>query len=96
MPQTPGAGSLAIEFAVSVPAAGELRIVADDLIAKVAEYCGGAAAGAGEALEQAAAQVAPQGDDDIAFEFRTVERDLVIRARCGNRSSEVRHRLTAT
>ena len=95
MPQPTGAGSTTIDLALTVPATGGLRIIASDLVAKIADTLGAAAAGAGEALERAAAQVAPGADDEIAFEFRTVDRELLIRARCGDRTSEVRYRLTA-
>lgn len=95
MSQPPGAESAVVDLALSVPATGGLRMIATDLIAKVAEYVGGAGAGAGEALERAVADVRPEGDAVIDFEFRTVDRDLVIHARCGGRTSEVRYRLTA-
>lgn len=91
-----GAGSQAVDLTLSVPAEGSLRIIAEDLITKIAEYLGTAAAGAAAALERAAAQVAPPGSDaTIAFAFRTDDRDLLIHARCGDRTSEVRHRLHA-
>ena len=95
MSQPSGTGSLTIDLALSVPAAGSLRVIASDLIAKIADYLGGAAAGASEAMERAAAQVNPGENEEIRFEFRTVDRDLVIHVQCGNRSSEVRYRLTA-
>jgi hypothetical protein len=79
---------------LSVPARGDLRIVAADLVSKIAEHFGAAAAGASAALETVAARVAPEGsDDDIAFEFRAEDRELVIVARCGGKSSEIRHQL---
>jgi hypothetical protein len=85
-----------LSMSLSVPAAGELRIVASDLVAKIAEYFGAGAAGAGAALEKAAASVAAPGSEaEIAFEFRTEDRELLIVARCDGRSSEVRYRLTA-
>jgi hypothetical protein len=91
-----GAGARTLAMTLSVPAEGELRVAASDLVAKIAEYFGAAAAGAGAALEQAAANVAPPGSDaEIAFEFRTEDRELLIVARSGGRSSEVRYRLTA-
>jgi hypothetical protein len=95
MSQPPGTGSLTIDLALSLPAAGALRVIASDLVAKIAEFLGGAAAGASEAMERAAAQVAPAGaDEEIRFEFQAVDRDLLIRAHCGARSSEVRYPLT--
>ena len=91
-----GAGARTLAMTLSVPAEGELRVAASDLVAKIAEYFGAAAAGAGAALEQAAARVAPPGSHaDIAFEFRAEDRELVIVARSGDRTSEVRHPLSA-
>lgn len=93
MSQTSRAGAHVVSMTLSVPVRGGLRIVATDLVSKIAEYLG-AAAGANAALETVANRVAPEGsDDDIAFEFRAEERELVIVARCGGRSSEVRHPL---
>jgi len=85
-----------LSMSLSVPALGELRIVASDLVAKIAEYFGAGAVGAGAALEKAAASVAPPGSDaEIAFEFRAEDRELLIVARSGGRSSEVRYELTS-
>jgi hypothetical protein len=96
MSQQSGAGAEILSMSLSVPALGELRIVASDLVTKIADYCGAGAAGAGAALERAAAGVAPPGSDvEIEFEFRTEARELLIIARSGGRSSEVRYRLTA-
>jgi hypothetical protein len=95
MSHPPGAGSAVIELALSVPAAGGLRVIATDLISRIAEYLGAAAAGAGDALERAVADVAPEADANVDLEFRNVDRDLVIHARCGGRTAEVRYRLTA-
>jgi hypothetical protein len=84
-----------LSLSLSVPLLGELRIVASDLVTKIAEYFGAGAAGAGAALEQAASRVAPPGSEgEIAFDFRTEDRELLIVARCAGRSSEVRYRLT--
>ena len=84
---------------LSVPAEGVLREVATELATRVAEYLGdqtrdGAAVAA--ALESVASRVAPNGSDaDIEFDFRQVEGELVIEARCGSRTSEVRCPLPA-
>jgi hypothetical protein len=84
---------------LSVPAQGGLRVVAPELAARVAEYLGDKAHDAGAvsaALEGVASRVAPNGSDaDIQFEFRQVEGELVIEARCGSRTSEVRCPLPA-
>jgi hypothetical protein len=96
MPQPSGAGAEMLSMSLSVPALGELRIVASDLVTKIAESFGARAAGAGAALEEAATRVAPAGSDgEIAFDFHTDNRELRIVARCGGRSTEVRCRLTS-
>ena len=89
----PGApGDLVLRL--SVPAAGELRAVAADVAGKIAVHLGDKAsdgAAVGAALESVAARVAPAGGDaEITFEFRQVEGELVIEARCGSRASEIR------
>ena len=84
---------------LSVPAEGPLRIIATDIAAKVAEYLRPGQADADTvtaAVESAASQVLSGGSDsDIAFEFRLVDRELLIEARCGSRTSEVRCQLPA-
>ena len=56
----------------------------------------GLAAAVSAALESVASRVAPNGSDaDIEFDFRQVEGELVIEARCGSRTSEVRCPLPA-
>jgi hypothetical protein len=84
---------------LSVPAQGPLRAVAADIAGKVAESLGDKALEAGPvgaALERVASVVAPDGiDAQITFEFRQIEGELLIEARCGSRSSEVRCPLPA-
>jgi hypothetical protein len=85
---------------LSVPAEGVLRVVAAELAVRVAEYLGEKpldAATVSSALEGVAARVAPGGggDNDIEFDFRQVDGELLIEARCGSRSSEVRCPLPA-
>ncbi len=98
MSQSSGAGATLLVL-LSVPAEGELRPIVADMAAKVAEYLGDHLTDAGTvgaAVEALAAQVAPSGgDEDIAFEFRQSEGELLIAARCGSRSSEVRCPLPA-
>jgi hypothetical protein len=83
----------ALVLRVSVPAEGELRIVAADIAARVAEYLGPALSDAESvfrAVDSAASQVLPAANGaDIAFEFHVMERALRIEARCGARTSEV-------
>lgn len=94
---------------VSVPAAGEFRPIATDLSTKIAELVGAPALDAGSAAEligELTDEVAPDNaDDNITYEFHQIrpasaadagapaERALRIAARCGVRSSEIRHPL---
>jgi hypothetical protein len=93
----PAPGTLVLRL--SVPAEGRLRAVATELAARVAEYLGDKAvdaAAVSDALEGVAARVAPNGTDaDIEFEFRQVEGELLIQARCDSRTSDVRCPLPA-
>lgn len=84
----------ALEVRLSVPAGGALGEVAAEVAAKVAEYLGGEAGSIGATFERLTSSVAISGED-ITFEFRQVNRELVIEARCNGRSSEVRHPLPA-
>lgn len=82
---------------LSVPADGNLGVVAGELAAKVAEFLGGKALDAGSVsatLDGLTSRVATSGED-ITFEFRHIDRELVIQARCNGRSSEVRYPLPA-
>ena len=81
-----------------VPASGELRAVASDLAAKVAEQLG--ANGEGRAaiqgtLDDLARRVGVTGDDEVAFEFHKLDRELKIEARSNGRASEARIPLPA-
>jgi hypothetical protein len=81
---------------LSVPASGDLRQVAADVAAKIAEYLGDRAPDVAAALVSVASRVAPAGTDrDIAFEFRKEGGELLIEARSGAESSEVRCPLPA-
>jgi hypothetical protein len=81
---------------LTVPASGDLRQIAADIAAKVAEYLGDRAPDVAAALSSVAARVAPAGaDGDIAFEFRKQGGELLIEARSGAESSEVRCPLPA-
>lgn len=79
---------------LSVPSEGDLGSVAGELAAKLAEFLGGEAGTIGATLAAMTSRVAESGED-ITFEFRHVNRELVIQARCNGRSSEVRHPLPA-
>ncbi len=93
------AASGTLVLRLSVPAQGELRPIAGEIAAKVALYLGDETSdvtAVGAALESVAARVAPNGSGgDIAFEFREIDGELVIEARCGTQSSEVRCPLPA-
>lgn len=96
-PAAKGPDAPALEMRLSVPADGGLRVVAGELAVKVAEFLGGNAADAGSVsatLERLMSRVATSGED-ITFEFRQIDRELVIHARCNGRSSEVRYPLPA-
>ena len=87
VPDAPG-----LEMRLSVPSEGTLGMVAGELAAKVAEFLGSEGGSIGATLEQLASRVAAAGED-ITFEFRQINRELVIQARCNGRSSEARHPL---
>ena len=84
----------ALVLRLSVPAQGDLAAVAGELAAKVAEFLGAEAGSIGATLDGLTSRVAASGED-VLFEFRHIDRELVIRARCNGRSSEVRHPLPA-
>lgn len=79
---------------LSVPSDGSLGVVAADLAAKVAEFLGAEASVIGKTLDGLMSRVAMSGED-VTLEFRHIDRELVIHARCNGRSSEVRHPLPA-
>lgn len=99
MSQSPDRSLDSLVLRLSVPAGGELRIVACDIAARVVEYLrerapDGAAVAA--ALDNVAANVAPaSADAEITFDFREINGELLIEAHCGSRSSEVRCPLPA-
>lgn len=84
---------------LSVPAGEGLRAIACELATKIAEYLGSDAPEArslGTAVERLAARLVngrEHQDRDIVFDFRRVDGELVIEARCEDRASEVRHPL---
>jgi hypothetical protein len=83
---------------LSVPAEGGLRAVATEVARKIAEYLGTNppdVESVGSTLERLATRVCTAGSEDITFEFREINRELVIQARCSGRSSEARYPLPA-
>jgi hypothetical protein len=79
---------------LSVPCEGGLAVVAAEVAAKVAEFLGGEGSSIGATLDGLRSRVATSGEE-ITFEFRHIDRELVIQARCNGRSSEVRYPLPA-
>ena len=92
-----GAGH-ALDVLLSVPAEGDLREIAGELAGKIAEHLG-AAAGDARSLAAKVAGLALQlrngsaQAQDIVMEFRQVEGELVIEARCAGEVSEMRQEI---
>lgn len=98
MSQSAGAVRNGLVLRFSLPATGELRAIASELAAKVAEQLGVKARGEGglaAAIEDLAGRVQPTPDADLAFEFHKVDRELKIEARSADRASETRIPLPA-
>ena len=97
MPESTGKSADGQVFALrlSVPAHGDLHDIAGEVAAKVAEHLG---AGDAQSLAAKVADLAAklrngsQGQD-IAMEFRRVDGELVVEARCAGAASEVRHEI---
>jgi hypothetical protein len=92
--------SRALEMRLSVPAEGGLRGIASELATKIAEYLGTGSPDAqsiGAMVDGLASRLGNggKGAQDITFNFRQVDGDLVIEARCDGEASEVRHPLPA-
>jgi hypothetical protein len=94
-----GAESRALDLRLWVPAEGDLREIAGELAAKIAEQLG---AGSPDAQQLAvrvsglASQLANGGGhagQEITFEFRQTKGELIVQARCNGQASEVRQPL---
>ena len=87
----------ALDLRLRVPADGELRVIAGELAAKIAEHLGAGSPGAqdlGARVAGLASKLANGGGHaDITFEFRQVDGELVVEARCDGQASEVRQPL---
>jgi hypothetical protein len=97
MPNPPAGRQTDVLLRLSVPTAGELRAVATEVAAKVAEYCGASAPEAetlGAALERAVSALSG-GPGPVDLVFRRSGGDLVVEARANGQTSEVRHALPA-
>src|SRR5262245_37800093 len=100
MPDQTGnsAESRALDLRLWVPAEGDLRGIAGELAAKIAEQLGAGSPDAqqlGERVSVLASKLANGGglSGQITFEFRQVKGELVVQARCNGEASEVRQPL---
>lgn len=96
MVKPPGSAQTDVLLRLSVPPAGELRAIAFDVAVKVAESLGASAPDAESlagSVERAARGLAAEGP--IEFIFRKAGGALLIEARAGGQTSEVRHSLPA-
>jgi hypothetical protein len=97
MSQPQGAVPSGFVVKLSVPAEGPLRVIATDVAGKIAEYLQTSQPvdSVTAAVESAASEASGGSSGDITLEFRLVDRELLIEARCGSRTSEVRCQLPA-
>jgi hypothetical protein len=101
MPDLTGKGADSREFDLRlwVPAEGDLRGIAGELAAKIAEQLGAGSPDAqqlGERVAVLASRLANGGGptgQEITFEFRQIKGELVVQARCNSMASEVRQQL---
>ena len=102
MPETTGdnAPSPALDLKLSVPAEGDLRTLAGELATRIAEHLGAkspAAQSLGSKVAGLASQLGNGGghpDQEISFEFRQVNGELVVKARCNGEATELRQPLS--
>ena len=93
------ADARALDLRLWVPAEGDLRVIAGELAAKIAEQLGAGSPDAqqlGERVAVLASRLANGGGatgQEITFEFRQVKGELVVQARCNGMASEVRQPL---
>lgn len=99
MSESSGGAQTTLVLRLRVPAAGELRGVASELAVKIAEYLGTGGRDHKSivtSLEDLARRVAPPpAEGDIEFDFRHSGGELLIAARSGTQSSELRFPLPA-
>lgn len=99
MAESTGSAQGEVLLRLSVPVAGDLRVIASDMTMKVAEYFGLSASDAGgvaTAVERTAAEVAPPGSEGpIEFVFRRAAGALLIEAHSSGRAADTRHELPA-
>ena len=97
MPERNGntTGTHALDLRLWVPAEGDLRNIAGELAAKVAEHLGADTPDAQSFASKVTGLTSELADgsgheSDIALEFRQVDGELVVEARCAGAASEVR------
>jgi hypothetical protein len=100
MPEPTGkaADPQALKLRLWVPAEGDLRDIAGELAAKVAEHLGATRPDAQSLAAKVAGLTSDLGSGrpqtaDIAMEFRHADGELVVEARCAGDASEVRHEI---
>ncbi|MCA1562328.1 MAG: hypothetical protein LC753_19895 [Acidobacteria bacterium] len=81
---------------LSVPAEDSLRAIAAEIALKVAEYVGTRAdpQSLTATLEELATSVR-SGGKDVIYEFRQLEGELLIEARCEGRTAQARRQIPA-
>lgn len=102
MPDTTGnhPATPALDLKLSVPAAGDLRGIAGELATKIAEHLGAKSLDArslGSKVAGLASRLGNGGghqDQEISFEFRQVDGELVVEARCNGEATELRQTLS--
>ena len=97
MPERNGktTGTHSLDVRLWVPAEGDLRSLAGELAAKIAEHLGADAPDAQSLADKVAGLTSDLANgghqsQDIALEFRQVDGELVVEARCAGTASEVR------
>ena len=98
MSQSAGAVRNGLVLRFSVPASGEMRAIANELVGKVADQLGIPAKGEGSlaaALEDVTGRLQATADGDLKVEFHKHDRELSIEARFDGRASETRVPLPA-
>jgi hypothetical protein len=101
MPEPTGktADTPALDLRLWVPAEGDLRNIAGELAAKVAEHLGAAAPDAKSLAAKVAGLTSQLGNGggpqapDIVMDFRQVDGELIVEARCAGSASEVRQEI---
>jgi hypothetical protein len=101
MPDTTGDNlpAPALDLKLSVPAEGDLRGIAGELAAKIAEHLGAKSPDAkslGTKVAGLASKLGNGGghqDQEISFEFRQVNGELVVEARCDGEATQLRQPL---